>query len=143
MTLHCPKCAYDLTALTVNRCPECGSAFDPAALRREQAIRRPRWWIALIAVLACAYGPFATWIPFQEHVEWFMLWPVLAGFFFGALLHPRGLLEFIVMGAATVLIVGGSWHLATRCWWALVRVCTLLLAWTSFNAWGAYAAMRM
>ncbi len=28
-TLYCPKCSYNLSNLTENRCPECGEAFDP------------------------------------------------------------------------------------------------------------------
>jgi hypothetical protein len=35
-TLYCPKCGYNLTALTENRCPECGGAFDPRQLRALQ-----------------------------------------------------------------------------------------------------------
>ena len=31
--LRCPKCDYDLTGLTQNCCPECGSRFDPCVLR--------------------------------------------------------------------------------------------------------------
>jgi hypothetical protein len=32
--LCCPQCAYNLTGLTENRCPECGTQFDPDDLRR-------------------------------------------------------------------------------------------------------------
>jgi hypothetical protein len=31
--LHCPNCDYNLTGLTENRCPECGSEFDLDELR--------------------------------------------------------------------------------------------------------------
>ncbi len=142
-SLHCPMCRYDLTGLRESRCPECGAAFDPAALANAQAMRRPRWWVALIIVLACAYGPFALWIPFQEQVAWWYLWPAMPGFFFGALIHPNAPLEFIVMGAATVVIIGGAWRLASSRWWTLIVVCVALLLWTAFNSYGGYAAMRM
>ncbi|MCL4197791.1 MAG: hypothetical protein KJZ69_09900 [Phycisphaerales bacterium] len=143
MTLCCPKCGYDLTGLRESRCPECGAAFDLAALAQRQSIRRPRRWMALIVVLVCAYGPFAVWIPFQEQAVWWKLWPILPGFFFGALLHPNEPLEFIVMGAATVVILGAAWYLASRASGILLVVCFLLLLWTAFNSWGGYAAMRM
>jgi len=35
--LYCPACDYLLTGLTRNRCPECGTEFDPAKLRRSQS----------------------------------------------------------------------------------------------------------
>jgi len=30
---RCAKCGYNLTGLTENRCPECGTPFDPDALK--------------------------------------------------------------------------------------------------------------
>ena len=33
--LECPECRYNLTGLTENRCPECGTPFDPRQL----------WWL--------------------------------------------------------------------------------------------------
>lgn len=143
MTLHCPKCDYDLTGLAEQRCPECGNAFDRLALEREQSIRRPRWWAACLIVLVCAYAPFAVWIPFQEHIEWVLMWPVMPGFYFGFLLHPRGPAEFIVMGVVTLVILGASMYLAARRWWILAVVCTLLTLWTSFMSWGGYGVSRM
>lgn len=143
MTLCCPKCRYDLTGLRERRCPECGAAFDAAALARGPSIRRPRRWAALVVVLACAYCPFGLWIPFQENPVWWCLWPVMPGFLLGALLHPNEPLEFIVMGAATVVILGAAWYLASRRWWSLMLTATLLLLWAGYNSYGGYAAMRM
>ncbi len=143
MKLHCPKCCYDLTGLSENRCPECGEAFDPGALMREQSIRRPRWWAVLIAVLICAYAPFVFWIPFQHQDVWLWLWPIMPGFYFGFLLHPREPLEFIVMGAATLIILGGATYLASRRWWALAVVLVLLTFWTALMSWGGYGVSRM
>ena len=54
----CKKCGYDLQGLPENRCPECGTAFDPA--ERERIIARIaspppkskyRWVVAIVVVL--------------------------------------------------------------------------------------------
>lgn len=50
--LHCPECGYDLRATEAGRCPECGSAFDRAAMSQSRiawehrrSIGRMRaWW---------------------------------------------------------------------------------------------------
>ena len=54
----CKKCGYDLQGLTEHRCPECGTAFDPAEQERILARialppARPRyvWIVVLIAIL--------------------------------------------------------------------------------------------
>lgn len=96
-----------------------------------------------MVVLLCAYAPFALWIPFQEHAVWWSLWPIMPGFFFGALIHPNAPLEFIVMGASTVVILGAAWYLASRRWWSLALTAALLLPWAGCNSYGGYAAMRM
>ncbi len=37
---YCPKCGYNLTGLTENRCPECGTAFDPVDLLKRGLLLR-------------------------------------------------------------------------------------------------------
>ncbi len=141
--LKCPKCSYDLTGLTINRCPECGGVFDPVALAWDQSCHRPRWWMALLAVLFCAYAPFALWIPFQSQAIWFKLWVILPGFFVGMFWHPNEPLEFIIMSVVTLIVlVGGTW-LASRRWWLFGVVCVFLLLGAGLNAWGSYAVSRV
>ncbi|GEM_PF-4395657 len=141
--LKCPNCAYNLTGLTVNRCPECGGVFDPVTLAWVQSSDRPRWWVALPAVLACTYLPFAVWIPFQSQAIWFKLWLILPGFFVGMFLHPNEPLEFIVMAAVTLMVIVGGTYLASRRWWLFGVVCGVLLLGAGLNAWGSYAVSRV
>jgi hypothetical protein len=61
----CKKCGYDLRDLTENRCPECGTAFDPA--ERERIVARvdppppnPRHiWLAVLIVVVLAMAVVA------------------------------------------------------------------------------------
>lgn len=55
--MRCRSCKYDLRNLSENRCPECGSPFDPndpktffAPARRERG-----WWIEIALITAVAY----------------------------------------------------------------------------------------
>ena len=64
-TPRCWKCLYPLTGLTAPRCPECGTAFDPAdrrtyvcgSLFRLKALRAARRWLPiLLLVSSLGYG---------------------------------------------------------------------------------------
>lgn len=73
-TWHCPQCEYNLTGLTENRCPECGTPFDPVELARIAAaawLPIPGWsWrqglvaFAMVAFrAACTPASFARRFP--------------------------------------------------------------------------------
>lgn len=72
--LRCPACDYDLRGLPERRCPECGCAFDPDALRR--AFHRPKlstgWFIGppAAAWLACSVASCATREGFEAAARW-------------------------------------------------------------------------
>lgn len=56
--LRCSRCGYDLTGLSLNRCPECGLEFDPQRLvivefRRESVANRILVADAIAAVIVC------------------------------------------------------------------------------------------
>jgi hypothetical protein len=71
--LRCPKCDYNLTGLTEQRCPECGEPFDLDALRRigprsTFAFERARGWRMLPAFfVSWLQALLAPWI-FARHV---------------------------------------------------------------------------
>jgi hypothetical protein len=94
----CPKCSYDLFGLPENRCPECGTPFDPATL----AHRFPRP-MALDALLARLFWPnaltFAARVLFEISDYLFLLSVVLL------VLALIGLL---------VLEILSCWHIAER-----------------------------
>jgi hypothetical protein len=61
---RCEKCGYSIHALTVDRCPECGSAFDrrqilanlsrkktkkPYDKKAARMLAAPSWWVVLLA----------------------------------------------------------------------------------------------
>ncbi|HVP12737.1 MAG TPA: hypothetical protein VMV94_16300 [Phycisphaerae bacterium] len=68
----CKKCGYDLQGLTENRCPECGTAFDPA--ERERIMARvdppppnPRHiWLAVLIVVLLALAIVAGLIVWDK-----------------------------------------------------------------------------
>ena len=50
-TLYCPKCGYNLTALTENRCPECGGGFSRAELAAIGGFQYPSLGVPLAVLL--------------------------------------------------------------------------------------------
>lgn len=47
-TPHCARCEYNLTGLTSDRCPECGTEMIPANIVYGEKIRRP--WLAVTSL---------------------------------------------------------------------------------------------
>jgi hypothetical protein len=87
--LRCPRCGYNLTGLTLPRCPECGATFDWEEVRRLAADRptiafeRAGGWRKIPAFFVTwATVLFAPWIfarQIVQHVSW------RHGFAFGAI----------------------------------------------------------
>lgn len=50
-TLYCPKCGYNLTGLTQERCPECGGWFSRAELAAIGGIKYPSLGVPLAVLL--------------------------------------------------------------------------------------------
>jgi hypothetical protein len=60
--MRCLSCYYDLSHLTVNRCPECGQVFDPSDSSTFDTRRTPlpyrAWHLILLTLLAFMAGWF-------------------------------------------------------------------------------------
>ena len=54
--LHCPGCGYLVTGLDRNVCPECGTPFDPGALRR-LAEQPPSAYLVQSLVIMLVFWP--------------------------------------------------------------------------------------
>jgi len=146
---RCAKCDYDLSGLSRNICPECGTLFDPAAPPHR---KRPAWIVVIVATLVVMYAPFG-WLFFVQsdpsYVRyWFMLYPILPGLAPTFALsipfnYPPGKLPewlaFSIMGAialgAALLII---W-LARRSRRAFIITMIIALAISIFNNVFAHA----
>ncbi len=76
--LFCPKCDYNLTGLTENRCPECGTVFDPEELARLFASSLKRIGLPVF-VFHLLWPPglfaFSIYVTVLANLEW--LWGTL------------------------------------------------------------------
>jgi hypothetical protein len=153
--LNCPKCGYDLGGLRERVCPECGGAFDPAAIRRRhRRARRRRWLISMAIMTIVLYAPY-SWLllieyPWNEYRWfWIRMWPGLPLLLPGSLLSRRlfdvdvdegiGLVVLIAMGVS--LMLGLSW-LGTRGRRILTITAVIVLTLSSLNAWCVYQVFR-
>jgi hypothetical protein len=57
-TLYCPKCGYNLTGLTEDRCPECGEKFSRAELAAIGGIKHPSivWFLVVLTLLPIVFA---------------------------------------------------------------------------------------
>src|SRR5215216_1814008 len=82
--------------------------------------RAPLWW-RLALTLACLYLPYAWLVtggpPWHDYrLSWIKMWPILPGIMAGILTIPSrsNAIEFVAMGAMTVVGAGGFLLLAAR-----------------------------
>lgn len=71
-TPYCRRCRYDLTALTSDRCPECGTELNAAAIVVGTRRRRP---IVLSAGVLVMLAALATIIVSAQRVNWYRFCP--------------------------------------------------------------------
>jgi hypothetical protein len=135
--IYCPRCDYDLSALTGPKCPECGQTYDPQTLRQAQmpwAYRREiggfRALCRTVWVVSVKPGRFSREVArpvdlrealrFRRTIVWLA---------FG-----------ILPAVAAVYFVSGDWHrgdFAEPFGWPLVimeAVAGIVLSWLCFYA---------
>jgi hypothetical protein len=69
---HCPRCDYNLTGLTSERCPECGTTITPANLVYGEKVRQLWLKLAALAVVVGLLIPAVRWA--WSH-DWYRLKP--------------------------------------------------------------------
>jgi hypothetical protein len=71
-TPHCLRCDYNLTGLTSDRCPECGTQITPASIVYGERIRRPWSKAAAVALVAVLLIPVVQW---ARNYNWYRMKP--------------------------------------------------------------------
>ena len=157
--MTCPACRYNLTGTTTRRCPECGEAFDPRALRSKASWwwGRPGRWATLVVVCLAAYLP-NTWVFWIDYpwgggyrMQWVKMFAVLPAFVPGAWCYrflglPNDFDRFwgvALLGVVCVCLIGVCYWIGRRSRLALLVTGAVVLALEVFNALVSYALFRM
>src|SRR5689334_17406303 len=69
---HCPQCDYNLTGLSIERCPECGQLLTPDAIVFGTAHRS---WRRIAAGVFCLALLIAPGLNMFRSIEWYRLKP--------------------------------------------------------------------
>ena len=60
-TPHCARCEYNLTGLTSDRCPECGTEMIPANIVYGERVRQPWLAVTAVGVAVIVMVPIGRW----------------------------------------------------------------------------------
>ena len=71
-TPHCAACGYNLTGLTSEKCPECGSVITPTSTVHCVVYRRPV--LAIVGVVFLVLGLTAS-TGVVRNIKWYQLKP--------------------------------------------------------------------
>jgi len=74
-TPYCGNCNYNLTGLTSDRCPECGTIMSPDMIVYGQGYRRGGMIVAGCICIALGIGCFAGGITRLQKVNWYQYRP--------------------------------------------------------------------